>query len=1110
MRSLDTQHLSLSFQQRFLTASLVEYSLCLYELGRFGSFVLQYSTMALLLTPTSLKQKLTPPAQTGPFYAETPETSKAFYKLATTPSPKVKKQKRTSRSQTPSPNDSRSLHDSEEEIECQLSKGETRDVPSGLGLGLGLPGLPRDNARDPLNWRFSTITKPSSTSEPSSPSPSDSVAGDRRQKNDADNYSIYTLTPGPAWPPPPSSTVSPEDTPRIPATIEAEDPQPPMSPLTPAISQLLDEISEIPRPPDVNDDAASKMVTTVQAWVLDMPLAGRGRGRGRGNVEVRRMRSWKDLRAEGLRRNNFTQTPAIPPVPAVHIMPSPPITPPSDSPLQDRQNEHLSHLVGNLTSPSLNYDDDRIIISPPNDYEPHVPLLDEETDIETSSDSGSESDTDAESVEEILPRKTLEPESPLIPRPSPDPDSDLVHDIEVLLESSPIRKREQREVEQRAAVVASERNMEEKENMVDSGTLQPPSMRRLKTDDRADSIRTSSPDNEAFFTPREQGTPFFEKRNPFSKSSTSLNSPPFQLSDIPPLPANAALLNHDPPETPTRPPIPRKSTSRLNLPKVKVESEPSVDLPTTTISQPLINSVTASQPTKAVQTTPPIKFTEVQQLPLSRPVIPQRRSSLSHSRNGSSDSVPLSNYPPVSLQNAFGTSTHIRGKSIDSSSLYNRERNDRRYHSQRRQRSSSANAVGTAADDHRGRGRSRSIDDGPPTIPSRTSSLGKTGKPATLLDQLAQKLSRETDRPVLVRAASSRETDEEHTLRPSESNISIRESIEIFGSEEKAEIAEVVSRSSSMRGHAKQVIVRSPSHKQSEFERPVSKQEESGKHLTPKIPQFSFGDGPNLTLEEATSKAQVNESAQKSKDHDHNSVLELPVVFQVIPPTPFAFNSSEEASKQLGVQVPQLIQIPATPDPTSAAGDYLLVKPFHPATPVPNSTLSGENMFALAFDHKSDFHDTLQNSLLIPPTEDKKSTPPPDAERPRTAPERITEFGVAPPPITRPKLKNRPTKLRQSKLHPWWRPTQVVDDTISSSGMSSGALSSERPGTATTITTTISAGSGEKSRKKHKSIRLGKNIQLEFVGIGGLREQLKERKEIKRRRAASTTQTKSV
>src|SRR6266480_1737706 len=148
--------------------------------------------MAVLLS--SNLPHLRPPGTTGPFLAESPETSKEIFKLATTPSPNVspkfKRRKTSPRSDPPSPNDSRSLQGSRSSDTVGRGsprRKDYREPPSGLGLGLGIPVLPNDHETtdEPLiSWRFSEISKPSSVSTPTSPSPSESVAGEARTPPD--------------------------------------------------------------------------------------------------------------------------------------------------------------------------------------------------------------------------------------------------------------------------------------------------------------------------------------------------------------------------------------------------------------------------------------------------------------------------------------------------------------------------------------------------------------------------------------------------------------------------------------------------------------------------------------------------------------------------------------------------------------------------------------------------------------------------------------------------------------------------------------------------------------------------------------------------------------
>ncbi|KAF3935231.1 hypothetical protein ABW19_dt0201832 [Dactylella cylindrospora] len=1008
--------------------------------------------MSASLSPKSFLDEPSP----IPFYAESPETSRQLFKAATTPSPTTPRitrhRQEAGRSSSPIPEESRSVQNSNSpsrvvEVEDDddsifaPAKNIKHDVPSGFGLGLGIPVLPDEYGDEPpvIAWRFSEVSKQSSVVSPGSPSPTESVVGDGGPPG-GDQYSIHTLTPGPAWPPPPSTIVSPEPTPRNSMDVEqnrgsggsGDFEGMPMSPLTPAITQLLDEISTMERPPSSN---TSKTVTTVQAWVMDMPKMETNRDRSQ--IRVRKMRSWRNLRALGTRTSQFE---LLRKAADSQTLPSPPITPPgpgsADVVQQEAVQEEQQALFG-LVQKSTQLPDSPIEIPFYDDYED---FIEEHLDLAAEAGEASEhveqdrsapvEETDAEVEDpDMTPRppqlEPLEleaievprhqaPESPEAPQGlvdpmTPDPNSDLVGEIEALLQSSPLRKKE-REDEERAASNQSTPT----QAMIAAGTtvdpdhtptqIHPPIFARNPTQE---TITSQATESDVFYTPKEGRTPFVEHPDPF------------EAEPIPPLP-----LNHEArPQTP--PPKP---------------------------------SSTHSTPT--------------------RPPIPVRRSSLSHSRNHSVETIPTKSYPPTSHR----PGAHIRGKSIDSSTLSSDR--GRIYPPPSRQRSSSANAV---PDEVRGRGRSRSIDDGPPPIPVRRSSVGKTGKPSQLIDGWPRKDSNDSARrPSLGSASGSRQVSDESMERKNSNRFSFSSGVEILGVEEKAEI---VNAGVVPSGSVREVLVRTGSKgtKASEFSDSSATSPPTEKRkpeFTPHhIPQFSFGEGPDLSFGE--SSASSGKGKGRAADQSQGSPTSLPVLFHLIPPTPAAVDGSAADSKQLGF-VP--IQIPATPKP-----DEPITAPYRQPTPV-NTVY---------------FKSATESTPSIPLPGRLHSVAAEVTDRPSTAPEPLIDFENTMPsidPPKRPSLKNRPTGFKKSKLSPWWRPkyeqyhhhNQDFDDGFDylSHTHSNGSARPGTSGTITTITSTSGTGSGKKS---HKTVNLGK-FQLEFVGVRGLRENYREMKEQKKRR----------
>ncbi|KAF3923824.1 hypothetical protein ABW21_db0203005 [Orbilia brochopaga] len=659
--------------------------------------------------------------------------------------------------------------------------------------------------------------------------------------------------------------------------------------------------------------------------------------------------------------------------------------------------------------------------SVPMDYEHPI----QEWPRETIEEMQTSRPADEESVEHATPTipPPPAPESPAIGTGgmdpiTPDPNSDLVSEIEALLRSSPLRKK-QREGEEEAARNASNQSTPTQAKIAQGAATaqnpddtprqaQPPTFTRSVTQE---SLGSNSTNDTVFFTPAEGRTPF-ERLNPLD-------------DELPP-------------------PIPPKA-ARPQTPPVKVAAS---------------NASSHSTPT--------------------RPAIPTRTSSLSHSRNGSTETVPTKSYPPTSQR----PSAHSRGKSIDSSSVYN-DRGRREPLPGQRQRSSSANAVdGTL----RGRVRSRSIDDGPPPIPVRRSSVGKTGKPSSLLLNLVGKKDEASasgsHRPSLANVNVGKQvSDDSADLElPNASRFSFSSGVEILGVGEEAEaISADVVRS----GSVKEVLVRTGSKgsKPAEFPDPASTSSlsKAGKskamHSNQHVPQFSFGEGPDLSLGEGTSAAN---GKGKERARDQSQPLQ-PVVFQLIPPTPAADDPNAK-TKQLGFQPIALALI----DEVASSSN-----PLRQGTPNP---LAGVPVVHVNSGTES------TPSVPLPPRLPSVVNEV-SATRPSTAPEPLIDFenttpGQAP---RRPSLKNMPTGFKKSKLSPWWRPKQSYDarfHNYNDGYDTEHEFYEYRPYTAG-----VHSDGASSRRKKPRTVSIGK-VQVEFVGVKWLRESLKERKEVKKRRKA--------
>ncbi|KAJ6261689.1 hypothetical protein Dda_2487 [Drechslerella dactyloides] len=1028
--------------------------------------------MSAALSPLSF---LEDPSPTIPFYTESRETSRQLFQAATTPSPRMKRRWRDSaRSTTPRPEDSRSFRSSKSPSRIfetsedddifaparDKGKGKEPQVPSGFGLGLGIPVLPCDSTVDEpiIAWRFNEVSDPSSATGPSSPSPTESIDGDITPVPPGDQDSLYTLTPGPAWPPPPSTDASPDTTPRNSLDVHDTTNQResggstdfedmPVSPMTPAITQLLDEISTMDRPPSTH---TPKPVTTVQAWVMDMPRIEPASGRGQ--IRVRKMRSWRNLRALGTRTSQFEM---IRKTASTHTLPSPPITPPGENARgeQRRGETEGQQQFGYMhTTPKSQLPDSPVENPFYDDYEDiieaHLSPSDDERPA-TTAEQGFLADASPmdneqpfqewprEAIEEIQASRlaeegAVEQATPMIPPPpapespvagsggmdpmTPDPNSDLVSEIEALLRSSPLRRKEREEKE---AHNASNQSTPTQAKISEGAAAavnsddtprqaQPPTFTRNVTQE---SLGSNSTNDTEFFTPVEGRTPF-ERPNP--------------LDDVLP------------------PPIPPKA-ARPQTPPVKTAGS---------------NSSVHSTPT--------------------RPTIPTRRSSLSHSRNGSTETVPTKSYPPTSQR----PGPHNRGKSIDSSSIYN-DRGRTVPPPGQRQRSSSANAAG---DDHlRGRGRSRSIDDGPPPIPARRSSVGKTGRPTALLQGLFGKKDEASasgsHRPSIA-AANVVQRESDDSVEPGNINrFSFSSGLEVLGVGEEAEI---VSADLVRSGSVKEILVRTGSKGSKPAEFPgasSSASSEAGKtkavYPSQHVPQFSFGDVPDLSLGEGTS-ATNGKGKERARDQD---VSTKPVVFQLIPPTPAADEISA-VNKQLGFQPIPLALV----DENGASSS----SPLRKGTPNP---LAGVPVVHV--NSGSESTPSVPLPPRLPSVVNEIGGP-----RPSTAPEPLIDFDNNAPSANaprRPSLKNMPTGFKKSKLSPWWRPKRSYDSRFHN--YNDGYDEEHEYYDYRPYTAGVTSDGASSRRKKPRTVSLGK-VQVEFVGVKWLRESLKERKEVKKRRKA--------
>ncbi|KAF3176219.1 hypothetical protein TWF225_008683 [Orbilia oligospora] len=1058
-----------------------------------------------------------------PFYAESSETSRQLFKAATTPSPRIKRRRRDSprsRSTTPRPEDSRSqAFESPNENPFaphgKSAKGkEKAEVPVGFGLGLGIPVFPSNSSSvvssEPLiAWRFAEISKPSSAVSPASPSPTESVDGDSAPVPPGDDGSIYTLTPGPAWPPPPSTIVSPEITPRSSLdlgntlggmvhrrgrdsndSIDFENM--PVSPLTPAITQLLDEISTMERPPSAG---VPKNVTTVQAWVMDMPggnqvlpgaaLVGK-RERGEGRLRVRKMRSWRNLRALGNRTSQFEvarQSAVID-----NDLPSPPITPPGQ--MEKEQNTGVEY--AGTTPRSMMpespiehpfYDDYEDIIeahlspreeeAPKEEALPQTFLLDPSPEVErqfqdwpqeTVEQTGQMEQREQEEEQETPRPPQLEvlqgeapvflgsppqaaPDSPAtqlggFEPMTPDPNSDLVGEIEALLRSSPLRRREREEAQRSESLhntptqATIRLGTSETHDMDETPRpLQRPTFAPTQTQE---SLASEATNDTIFFTPTEVRTPVFEIPNP--------------LEAVPPVPVIETT------QEPARPQTPPPKAARTA-------------------------SISSSHSTP------------------TRPLIPTRRSSLSHSRNVSAETIPTKSYPPTSSR----PGAHIRGKSIDSSSLYN-DRGRNYPPPAQRQRSSSASDA--TEDVNRGRGRSRSIGDGPPQIPARKSSVGKTGKPSELMDNWVRKEPFTTvgshQRPSLGAIlhsntnSESRKDSNETVSQPDSQRFSFSNDIEILGANQKAE---VITTDIVRSGSVKEVLVRTSS-KGSKSGEPTEPTVIASIIAAPKpeqpnastsshhVPSFSFGEGPDLSFGE--SSASAGKGKGRAKDQTPITSPLSPVTFHLIPPTPAAGDEGALRVKQLGFQPPPIpISLTGTPTPPPKS-------PLRKSTPNP---LAGVPVV-----HSHSASDSV-SSIPLPPRL-PSVVHEINGQRPSTAPEPLIDFENTMPTVDtpkRPSLKSRPTGFKKSKLSPWWKPKyNYFHDYDEYDQGGYGGYNHDCPYDG--IDLDVERGrqsrrdSGSKKGKKgRRTVSLGK-VQLEFVGVKGLRESFREMKEERKRK----------
>ncbi|KAK6331210.1 hypothetical protein TWF696_003270 [Orbilia brochopaga] len=767
---------------------------------------------------------------------------------------------------------------------------------------------------------------------------------------------------------------------------------------------------------------------------------------GRGAIRVRKMRSWRNLRALGTRTSQFEM---IRKTASTHTLPSPPITPPGE---RQQTGEQLGYAHTRPQSqlpdsPVENpfYDDYEEIIeahlSPSDEERPPSPA--EQSYLADASPVEHEQpfqEWPREAIEEMQASRPAEATpaeqaTPTIPPPpapespvagtggmdpmTPDPNSDLVSEIEALLRSSPLRKKQREEEE--AARNASNQSTPTQAKIARGAVtaqspeetprqVQPPTFTRNLTQT---SLGSNSTNDTEFFTPVEGRTPF-ERPNPLDES----------------LP----------------PPIPPKA-ARPQTPPTKVAP-----------------SIASSHSTP------------------TRPSIPTRTSSLSHSRNGSSETVPTKSYPPTSQR----PGAHSRGKSIDSSSVYN-DRGRKEPLPGQRQRSSSANAV---SDGSRGRGRSRSIDDGPPPIPARRSSVGKTGRPSELLLSLVGKKNEASAtgsrRPSLATAnVGQKPSDDNEDLElPNASRFSFSSGVEVLGVGEQAEIisADVV-----RSGSVKEVLVRTGSKgsKPAEFPDPASTSSlsKNGKNKAAQfyqhVPQFSFGEGPNLSLGEETS-ATGGKGKERAREQDLPAQPQ-PVMFQLIPPTPAA-DEAGAGIKQLGFQPIPLALV----DEASSSRNPVRQGTPNPLAGVPVVHVHGG----------SDSTPSVPLPPRLPSVVNEISS-----TRPSTAPEPLIDFDNTIPSEMpkRPSLSKMPTGFKKSKLSPWWRPKRSYDSRFHNynDGYDEDHEFYEyRPHTAG-----VHSDGASSRRKKPRTVSLGK-VQVEFVGVKWLRESLKERKEVKRRRKA--------
>ncbi|KAK6522998.1 hypothetical protein TWF281_002421 [Arthrobotrys megalospora] len=1076
-------------------------------------------------TSHALSASYLEPSPPQPFYAESSETSRQLFKAATTPSPRIKRRRRDSprsRSTTPRPEDSRSqilesLYDDPFAPRGNSAKGkEKAEVPVGFGLGLGIPVFPSNSSSvvssEPLiAWRFGEISKPSSAVSPASPSPTESVDGDSAPVPPGDDGSVYTLTPGPAWPPPPSTVVSPEVTPRN--SLDVEDTlgrmvhrqQPrgsgsndsvdfdnmPLSPLTPAISQLLDEISTMERPPSAG---ISKTVTTVQAWVMDMPGGNRAlpgaalvgkRGREEGGPRVRKMRSWRNLRALGNRTSRFEVLRQS--VVVDNDLPSPPITPPGEVGKESGVVEYAGTTPRSVVpdSPVEHpfYDDFEDIIeahlspqeeAPMEAALPQTFLLDPSPEVERQFQDWPQEAVEVQEQEEEqeTPRPPqLEaiaggapfflgsppqaaPDSPAtqlggFEPVTPDPNSDLVGEIEALLRSSPLRRKEREEAERSESLHGTPTQARigegagETHDMEETPRpLQRPTFAPTQTQE---SLASEATNDTVFFTPTEVRTPFFEIANP--------------MEAVPPIPAAEPST-----QEPVRPQTPPPKAAR-------------------------------AASTSSSHSTP------------TRPPIPTRRSSLSHSRTVSAETIPTKSYPPTSQR----PGAHIRGKSIDSSSVYN-DRGRNYPPPAQRQRSSSANAA--TEDLTRGRGRSRSIGDGPPQIPARKSSVGKAGTPSELLDTWLRKDSftssvgnhqrpsvEAAQRPSLATILNSNNTNagsqkesNENITRPGSHRFSFSSGIEVLGVDQKAE---VVTTDIVRSGSVKEVLVRTGSKgsKTTEFTEtatistitPAKKPEHpSSSTSSHHVPSFSFGEGPDLSFGESSTAA--GKGKGRVKDQTPITSPLFPVTFQLIPPTPAAADEAVLRGKQLGYYPPP-IPVPITGTPT----------------PPPKSPLRKSTPNPLAGVPVVHSHSASDSASSIPlPPRLPSVVHEINGQRPSTAPEPLIDFENTIPALEspkRPSLKSRPTGFKKSKLSPFWRPKyNYFHDYDEYEQGEYGERPYEGVDVELERGRRMSMDSGSKKGKKaHRTVSLGK-VQLEFVGVRGLRDSFREMKEERKRR----------